>query len=242
MSWPFKHTCVINLDSRPDRWARIEAHLERLGIGAQRFAAVSMHDLADDQPCDELKLFLLRTDGQSEQSDHKLRATWACMRSHLAVIARAKSLGWPEVVILEDDCEFESYAPAVMRHVHSQLQGREWSMLYLGGTPKKGGEQLKVSRNLFSVSRVRLAHAYVVKADLYERILEEAPRSGLPLDWYYSEVLLPAVRGLMVYPELARQRLMDVSDIEQVVRLPKLKTRQRLQRFIANLRYGRIFH
>lgn len=241
MSWPFIHTCVINLDSRPDRWARIEEHLERLGIEAERFSAVSMLHLEDDRPSEALREFLLRIDGESERSEHKLRATWACMRSHLAVIARAKSLGWPEVVILEDDCEFESYTPAVLQHVRSQLQGREWGMLYLGGTLKKGGLQEKVSRNLLSVSRVRLAHAYVVKAEIYERILAEAPQSGLPLDWYYSELLLPTVKGVMVRPALAKQRLMEMSDIEQVIRQPKLRTRQRWQRFIARLRYGDIF-
>ena len=238
MIWPFAHACVINLDSRADRWARMQAHLASLGMQAERFSAVSMHALGDDLPPAELREFLLRTDGPSDRFEHKLLATWACMRSHLAVIAQAKARGWPEVLVLEDDCEFESYAPAVLRRVKAQLQSRDWTLLYLGGTLKKGGQARRVSRNLLAVSRVRLAHAYVVRAELYDRILEEAPRSGLPLDWYYSEVLLPATRAFFVQPELARQSLLVMSDIEQVVRKPKLKTRQLVARLAARLRYG----
>lgn len=238
MIWPFAHACVINLDSRKDRWARIQAHLRGLGLQAERFSAVSMHRLDNDPPSPQLREFLLRVDGDSDRFEHKLRATWACMRSHLAVIAMAKDRGWPQVLVLEDDCEFESYAPAVLRRVPAQLLSRDWTMLYLGGTLKKGGQTRKVSANLVAVNRVRLAHAYVVKAELYDRILQEAPLSGLPLDWYYSENLLPTTRAFLVRPLLARQSLMVMSDIEQVVRKPKLKTRQLLGRLAARLRYG----
>ncbi len=236
--WPFEHACVINLDSRNDRWSRLQNHLQGLGLEAERFSAVSLHELGDDQPSQSLREFLLRTDGPSDKSEHKLLATWACMRSHLAVIAKARASGWPYVLVLEDDCEFETFTPAVLRRVQAQLQGRDWTLLYLGGTLKKGGQARKVSPNLTAVTRVRLAHAYVVRAELYDRILQEAPVSGLPLDWYYSEMLLSTTRAFIVQPILARQSLMVMSDIEQVVRKPKLKTRQWVSRLAARLRYG----
>ncbi|WP_349570652.1 glycosyltransferase family 25 protein [Azotobacter salinestris] len=237
MSWPFDFACVINLDGRPDRWARMEASLRGMGVQAERFSAVSLHNLEGDPPSTALREFLLRADGESPGFERKLLGTWACMRSHLGVIAKARDNGWPAVLIMEDDCEFEPYAQAVLRRVQAQLQGKGWDMLYLGGTFKKGGTKRKVAANLLSVTRMRLTHAYMVKAELYERILAEAPLSGLPLDWYYSEVLLPEVRGLMVKPTLARQRLMDMSDIEQVARKPKFKSRQFLERLLARIRY-----
>ncbi|GLK58415.1 MULTISPECIES: glycosyltransferase family 25 protein [Azotobacter] len=238
MSWPFDFACVINLDSRPDRWARMEDSFRDMGVRAERFSAVSLHELGDDQPSPALCEFLLRVDGEHPGFERKLLGTWACMRSHLGVIAHARDNGWPAVLIMEDDCEFEPYTLAVLERVASQLQGLDWDLLYLGGTFKKGGEKRKVAPNLLSVTRMRLTHAYMVRAALYERILAEAPLSGLPLDWYYSEVLLPQVRGLMVKPTLARQRLMDPSDIEQVMRKPRFKSRQFLERLFARLRYG----
>ncbi|MFD1693038.1 hypothetical protein ACFSHR_20420 [Azotobacter chroococcum] len=42
----------------------------------------------------------------------------------------------------------------------------------------------------------------------------------------------------MVKPTLARQRLMDPSDIEQVVRKPRFKSRQFLEHLLARIRYG----
>jgi GR25 family glycosyltransferase involved in LPS biosynthesis len=231
---------VINLEHRRDRWLQTLRNLERIGLVAERFAAVDAAALAasNDSPSGELREFLERVDG-ARSSEHKLLATWACMRSHLAVIRMAKELGLPSVLILEDDCEFEPYSKEVLARAKRQLQERSWQMLYLGGTLKKGSQRTEVSTNLLRVSRVRLAHAYVVRSSLYDRILAEAPVSGLPLDWYYSERLLPSVEAYMVKPTLAYQRLFDMSDIEQVERRPKLKTRQAIRRWWSVIRYGR---
>lgn len=235
----FEHAVVINLDHRADRWARMTENLAQVGIAGKRFSAINARDMVDDVPSTALRSFLQRVDGPSANAEHKLRTTWACMRSHLAVIRMARDAGWPAVLILEDDCEFEPYTRVVLERACRQLQGRAWDMLFLGGTFKKGGKKTAVSENLRAVSRLRLAHAYVVNASAYERIIAEAPESGLPLDWYYSEVLQPSISAFMVRPILARQRLFDMSDIEQVERKPKLRTRQALQRWWALLRYGR---
>lgn len=235
----FEHAFVINLDHRTDRWAKISENLAQVGIVAERFSATGVDDLLNDRPSMALKNFLQRVDGSSPSAEHKLQTTWACMRSHLAIIRLARDAGWPSVLILEDDCEFEPFTPAVLKRACEQLQGREWAALYLGGTLKKGGKKAAVSANLCEVSRVRLAHAYVVNASVYQQIIDEAPESGLPLDWYYSEILQASANTLMVRPVLARQRLFDMSDIEQVERKPKYKTRQALQRWWAKMRYGR---
>lgn len=235
----FEGVFVINLDSRPDRWARMQANLAAVGITAERFAAVGVADLEEDQPSQALREFLRRVDGPRPAAEHKLQTTWACMRSHLAIIRHARQAGLASVLILEDDCEFEPYTSVVLQRVGKQLQQRPWDMCYLGGTLKKGGLRQAVSTNLLKVSRVRLAHAYMVSSSVYDRILDEAPASGLPIDWYYSEMLLPSINAYLVKPLLAQQRLMDISDIEQVERKPKLKTRQTVERWLALLRYGR---
>lgn len=237
----FSRAYVINLDRRQDRWRRMSTNLERIGMEGMRFSAIDAEKLPmmSDSPSELLRAFLLRVDGPRDSSEHKLWATWACMRSHLAIIRMAKEQDLPYVLILEDDCEFELYAREVLRRVGLQLQGRPWQMVYLGGTHKKGGQRFTVSENLQQVSRVRLAHAYMVHSSLYDRILDEAPESGLPLDWYYSERLLPSIEAYMIRPVLAFQRMFDMSDIEQVARQPKRKTRQMLKRWLATLRYGR---
>lgn len=232
---------VINLDHRQDRWVQTAKNLEAVGIVAERFSAIDIARLTAeaDLPPRALREFLARVDGASDVAEHKLMSTWACMRSHLALIRMAKAQSLESILIIEDDCDFEPYARAVLARLVQQLKGHSWQMLYLGGTLKKGSRYVRRSENLVSVSRVRLAHAYLVHSSLYERILQEAPASGLPLDWYYSECLHANAQVCMVKPDLAFQRFYDLSDIEQVERRPKLKTRRALKRWFATLRYGR---
>lgn len=234
----FDHAVVINLDHRPDRLARMEKILQQQKIAWQRLPAVGVRDLGDDQPSEALRAFLEKADGQNPNADQKLLTTWACMRSHMAVIRMARDAGWPSVLVLEDDCEFEPYTFKVLQRVAKQLKTRDWGMVYLGGTLKRGSVNQCVSENLRKISRLRLAHAYVVHASLYDRILSEVAESGLPIDWYYSETLQPTINAYLVRPKLAHQRCFDMSDIEQVERQPKRKTRERLQRWLATLRYG----
>lgn len=235
----FEHACVINLDSRPDRWALMQANLKQVNLSAQRFAATSIQDVQDNPPPQALRDFLLQADGESPKAEHKLFATWACLHSHLAVIRHAQQEHWDSVLILEDDCVFQPYTPAVLKRVAEQIAAQNWDLVYLGGTLKKGGLHQKVSSNLYRVNRVRLAHAYVVRSSLYAQILQEAPQSGLPIDWYYSEQLLPRINAYWIDPLLTYQRYADLSDIEQVKRTPKLKSRKLLRHWLALLRYGR---
>jgi len=239
--WPFfEHVCVINLESRIDRWEAMQRQFKRLNIHtAQRFAAIRpAENVVENAALQPLRSFLRRIDGDSERSDAKLRATWGCMLSHLGVIRLAQERGWSYVLVLEDDCEFEPYALSVMQRVARQLAGRQWDMLYLGGTFKRGGLRSRCSENLELASRIRLGHAYLVNARLYDRILNEAQVSGLPIDWYYSEILQPQVACFRVSPTLAYQRLLDMSDIESTERKPRFKTRQMLARLWCRVRYG----
>ncbi|WP_417311657.1 glycosyltransferase family 25 protein [Ectopseudomonas khazarica] len=232
---------MINLDSRTDRWAAMQAQFERMGVNGniQRFSAVRPPaDIVEQPQLAGLRDFLKRVDGDSERLAAKLRSTWGCTQSHLGIIRLAQASGWPHVLILEDDCEFEPYSLPVLRRVARQMQSHDWDMLYLGGTYKKGGRLRRFSANLLDAGRIRLGHAYLVHERLYQRILDEAEGSGLPIDWYYSEILHPEVRSFLVTPVLAYQRLLDMSDIEAVERKPEFKTRKALRRLWSRIRYA----
>lgn len=232
---------VINLDSRPDRWEKMQGSLRRAGVHAERFAALTPARLVNDPPPEALREFLAVTDGPRADAEHKLQATWACLHSHLAVIQKAKEARCRAVLIMEDDCEFMPYAKTLLALVAQQIATTAWGLFYLGGTLKKGGINRRQARNVRQVSRVRLAHAYVVHCSVYDRILQEAPISGLPLDWYYSECLSQDVPTFMISPVIARQRLEDVSSIESVKRVKKFKFRKTLAHWLAMIRYGGLF-
>ena len=71
------HCFYINLNSRPDRRALIEAECTRLGLDAERFPAI-------------------------QRSPGGL----GCGESHLAVLRLARERGYDRVLVLEDDVEF----------------------------------------------------------------------------------------------------------------------------------------
>jgi len=229
---------VINLDERIDRWGWMQRQLASVGIEAERFPAISIRDLANSPPPHALRQFILEVDGDAPGFERKLWATWACMQSHLAVLRLAREQGLASVLILEDDCEFEPFSRVVLCRLKRQLPGLGLDLLYLGGTLKKGGSCSRISSNVHAVSRVRLAHAYVVNASVYGRIIAEADESGLPIDWYYSETLLPSIRAGISSPQLAFQRLDDVSSIEGVSRARKFRWRRFWSRAFSRLRYS----
>lgn len=245
-AWPFfEHACVINLDSRPDRWAAMQAQFARLGMPqVQRFPAVAFDNLGEAAPPEALRRYMhsvLQQKGEAGNCEHQVRAKWACLQSHLGVIRHAAQQGWPQVLVIEDDCDFEPYARSVLQRAARQLHGQAWDLLYLGGSLKKGALQQRLSPNVSRVNRIRGNHAYVVKAEHYAAILREAPLAGVPMDVFYSDFYQPRARAVVVEPRVAYQRVNDISDISQQARRAKFNTAhllRRLCRWAAGMYYG----
>ena len=241
----FEHICVINLDSRPDRWINVQKQLKKIGIEhAQRFSAVSFARLENNPPPENLKAYAmakLERNNETNNAEHQIKAMWGCLCSHVGVIEYAKSQQWPYVLILEDDCEFEPYTRKVMRRVSEQITTLDWDMLYLGGNQKRYGLRKRAASNIYSVTGITLTHAYVVRASIYDKVIAEAPKSGRTIDDFYAKVLQNEVKTLIVEPQVAFQRDDDISDISQVARRRKYnwkKMMKALKRYYAHIRYG----
>lgn len=246
MSQPFyDYICVINLDSRPDRWSNMQAQFARLNIErAYRFSAISFDKLQLNPPPENFKSYALaglQRKNEDANAEHQIKAMWGCLSSHIGAIEYAKSNNWPYVLILEDDCEFEFYANKVMHLVVDQIKNLEWDMLYLGGNQKKYGKKLCVAKNLLSVTGVTLAHAYIVKATIYDKIMHEAPKAGMTIDDFYTKSLQKEIKTLLVKPQIVFQSPDDVSDISQVARRKKYnltKLIRWLKKFFARVLYS----
>jgi GR25 family glycosyltransferase involved in LPS biosynthesis len=113
----FPHKFCINLDRRPERWEQMRSKFERCGVrGVERFAAV---------------------DGQQAL----LPANWSdspgaygCLRSHLEIIKEARRLGWPSVLIFEDDAALDPELSEKFSSYFQQVPA-DWEMLHFGGKP-----------------------------------------------------------------------------------------------------------
>jgi hypothetical protein len=140
----------INLAEETARWRGVSERFGRLGIGhrIRRFAAV-------------------RT-----QPNHHIGSAL----SHRAVIAEAKRQGLANVLVFEDDVLFTSDAISGLTAALRELQGREWTMLYLGACRwRQEYPPVEGARRLAKAGAVTCSHAVAYHQSIYDRILGEVP-------------------------------------------------------------------
>ena len=86
----FTHKVCLNLDRRPERWARMK----------ERFAK---HNIAD-----VIRFSAIDGERVSVPSGWNSSAgAWGCLQSNLSIIQMAREERWPHVLIFEDDVVFD---------------------------------------------------------------------------------------------------------------------------------------
>ena len=165
----------------------------------------------------------------TEQTGERSRfwgGTAGCALSHRKAIEKAKSEGWRNVLILEDDAKVTADADSleVLQKVLQTQQGDY--MLYLGfNKPEPYGRELLrgSSVSLWQVEGVLATHAYLLPARMYDKVLALLPQEDNVWEWLtryraidsmYRDYLsaVPGVRMLAFYPVLVEQGAC-VSDI-----------------------------
>jgi hypothetical protein len=211
---------VINLDRRADRWDKVReltAGLvpeERL----QRLPAVLGADLPG---------FGARPWFRGRKRD----ATWAgragCLLSHRLAITHAKAHGWRNLLILEDDIEPTPEAVVVLSSLPDALGSIDWQVCYLGFTdpvpPFRTVAELASGHQLVEVSGASTTHAYLVRSDAFDWLLQSLPDADTVWPWlsrhraidrWYYRNLSSRLRVLAVSPSLINQEH-GFSDITQ---------------------------
>ncbi|GAA1934464.1 glycosyltransferase [Kitasatospora viridis] len=143
-------TC-INLDARPDRWQAMEGRLAALGIRPEQ-----VH----------------RQPAFATAANHHI----GCALSHREAIRQARIDGLESVLVLEDDAVFLPGAVWVLRRALAELEGREWSLLYLGGADwGKTFPRPEGCHHLETVTGVTTTHAIAYHRSAFTRLLDELP-------------------------------------------------------------------
>jgi len=180
----FDRVVVINLDRRQDRLKELKKQTKSLGIDFVRYSAVDAKALG-------------------------ISNIAACATSHRFVLEDAKAAGAQRLLILEDDAEFGHSFTANFSELVSKLP-ENWQMFYLGSNTflpvDIGIEGLRKTDGSLTT------HAYGVKAELYDTLIQAASDDRWPVDLTYSKVL-PKVRAYAAWPSLIGQRA-SYSDIE----------------------------
>jgi GR25 family glycosyltransferase involved in LPS biosynthesis len=142
----------INLDYRKDRRFQMEQEFARMGIrDAKRFNAIP-HEYG----------------------------LIGCMQSHLAVLELAKKNGYKNILIFEDDFEFQVSKDDLDLELRSVLgYGLAYDVLMLAYNMKKSAP-LASQKTIFKVLEAQTASAYIVHESFYNTLIK-CYRDALPL-------------------------------------------------------------
>jgi len=192
----FEKIFCINLDKRFDRWKESRNEFEKHNLQVERITAI---------------------DGKIQNVNTNLKpGELGCILSHLKVIKKAKKDNLKNVLILEDDVEFDKNLNQLFFEYESQLP--KWDMLYFGGNHSfnnvympKHNEPIKVSENVYKIRQIYTTHCYAIDNSLYDMIIDNVSQMRSPLDVIYSSIHSKCETYLL-RPHLAWQRN-DYSDI-----------------------------
>lgn len=204
--------CVINLDSRSDRW---ESFSEKL---LPQLAPLPVHRIAATLGTG-LPGFGSAPFFRGRQRDGTWAARGGCTLSHRAALHQAKESCWSHVLILEDDITLSSspslgFLAALQEHFSSASP----SVCYLGFTdpvpPFRHLANLGPQHSLHQVFGCNTAHAYLVSAAAIDHLLARLPEPANIWKWltrhravdrFYYRNLSPALTVTAISPALIQQ-------------------------------------
>jgi GR25 family glycosyltransferase involved in LPS biosynthesis len=158
----FPHKFCINLDRRPERWEQMRSKFERCGVeGVQRFAAVDGR----------------QTIVPAGWTDSP--GAYGCLRSHLEIIEEARRLGWPNVLIFEDDAALDPELNEKFSSYFEQVPS-DWEMLHFGANHM--AEPVGVSANVVRITSANSTFAYALNAAVFDGFIELNTRALTAVD------------------------------------------------------------
>ncbi len=132
----FHNHFYINLEKRDDRNKNTIRQLKKIGIDKpNRFKAVE-NDMG----------------------------IIGCGLSHIAVIKKAKELGWDHIVVFEDDIDI--IEPRLLKIKINKLMNKEWDVLMLGGNNFR--PFTVIDNDCIKVNKCFTTTAYIIKSHYYD--------------------------------------------------------------------------
>lgn len=158
----FDGAFYLNLDKRTERKEAFEKRSAEIGIQAERFPATQLSEGDVPNPLNN--------------KDWHIKIS--CTYSHFEMIKEAKSRGWKNCLIFEDDCIFEPNFIQKMKECIIDLKSVEWDMFYMGGEPNS--ECYSITDNLAKCTTgLYGTHAYAINESFYDKILSIPYTSGV---------------------------------------------------------------
>ncbi len=187
---------VINLDRARDRWARISARLDSLGLEYRRVSAV------------DGKTIVFSKDNYDERAYRRLHGKLTnpnevgCYLSHIKALSTFIATQKKYAIILEDDALLHDDC---MELVRSALNFADtWDMLRLhgvhGGGPIPYARLSPGSRLCVDITRQTGSSAYMVNRRAALRMLDKLEPMKLPYDHAFERDWAIGIRCSAVHP------------------------------------------
>lgn len=197
---PDTGVCVINLDSRADRWEIF-----------QREILPHFHGLPVDRISATLGTQITGYGVAPYFRGGKRDRTWAarggCTLSHRDALLHAKAKGWKYMLILEDDISIEkASSPAFLGSLQKALQSTSFDICYLGFTdpvpPFRQLVDLGSGYALHQVFGCSTTHAYLHSTRSINRLLAVLPAPELIWKWIARHRAIDRFLSRNISPEL----------------------------------------
>jgi GR25 family glycosyltransferase involved in LPS biosynthesis len=191
----FDKIYCVNLDRRPDKWALCEKEFAKHGLTVERFPAI---------------------DGTTIPYEGRLPAgAVGNAMSHAKILRMAKDEHFENVLILEDDVEFDNNLQEKFESWRKQVPD-EWNLLYFGGNHNWIKQIPLCAPNLMKITNTYATHAYAVEKTVYNLVIEQL--EGLSTE---GDVIMAQIQKMCnafcFVPNIAWQRpgISDVFNIYQ---------------------------
>ena len=159
----FDKIYYLNLDSREDRKNRIENHFNKFKITAERIPGTI---ITPEQVTRYNKGMVL-----DEYNLGLAPARIGCAATQLKAVQAAKDAGAKNVLIFEDDAFiFEEHIEALKEALKELEYLPKWDMLFLGANVLAPIHQ--IAPHVGKLTGAYCAHAYVINAHFFDKILE----------------------------------------------------------------------
>lgn len=147
----FDHIFCVNLDRRPERWEQCVKEFAKWNLDVERVSAV---------------------DGATiEPFPYKVkRGSIGNCLSKIKVLNLAKERGYKNVLILEDDVEFQEDFNNKFKEWSKEVPDN-WEMLWLGGNHNWVKDIPLFSPHLIRITNTYSTHAFSLKNTLFDAVL-----------------------------------------------------------------------
>jgi len=201
---------IINLEHRGDRKKKIISELQRVGLtNYEIFKAI--------KPTEEMvnewnPIFLnpipewfKRTGG--DEKKYKIGAL-GCMLSHLEIIKLCIERKYNNVLILEDDTEFQIgngiRYDQVIDIMKNQLEKLNFGLFYLAGN-HRGAKIEKKSENVNRVKGTLTTGSYIINKSVMKFIVKNMVNYHREIDVFYSTIIQNQFPCYCVEPHITKQ-------------------------------------